>query len=327
MKKIYTLSLFFISVYALGQQNIYDLPKEINTTKTISHVNIPGTHIFIIPQKNFKVNGVYLPGLYDTTNNQVFIVAYENQDNIYKHFTTVNPLTSPYFKILYSENFKIQGYPAEINFTKPDSETVAGTLLFGDSTFAVKLTIFIPFGDSTSTNQILESLKTIYYDKDFTPNRYANAVFTVNDSASIYKFLETKQTVYIFSKGGRKADINNDYDSYIQVLQIPDETSAKEEVDELLEGLTDSVLPKAFYISNPKVERHYSSINNIPCYEVKVRGRDKDKNVFLYLQAFTIEEMVVLFEGLTYSDFDNFVAEFQKLSNTIRKNNTSIKAR
>src|ERR1043166_1940339 len=94
MKKIYTLSLLFISLHIFGQQSIYELPKEINTSKTTSHVNIPGTHIFIIPRGNLKINGVYLPGLYDTTNDQVFMVAYEGQDNIYKYLSNGEPKKS-----------------------------------------------------------------------------------------------------------------------------------------------------------------------------------------------------------------------------------------
>ena len=71
-KSLLALILIFSNV-CLAQTNNYSFPKEITNLKTEQHINIPGTRLFIIPPKGFKVNEAYPPAVYNENGINAFI--------------------------------------------------------------------------------------------------------------------------------------------------------------------------------------------------------------------------------------------------------------
>ena len=313
MQKIIFIFLF-LSLTACGQTQNAKLMDEIKNSKTSNHINIPGTRVFIIPPTNFKVSTTFI-GL-QKSDKAIFNIYDLVDGNFYSNAATFNKesFEKQGIRVFEYKELKVNGYPAKYVSLQGEVTTKAYGLVFGDTTFSTMIMAVYPVTDETTGKEILNSLNTIFYDKDTKIDPFATANFTLNDNASIFKFKQYNANLFIYSIGGVENKEDKDAPAVI-VIQMPKDNSmtVKSIADMMLAKLQQYGLTNA-QIKNISTEK----INGYDSYQTEVYGQMKENNSLIYYCVVAKDDKTIVFQGIAKNDIENNLSEFKKLVNTIK---------
>lgn len=294
-------------LFACGQKPKQAAADETKT-KLPTHVNIPGTRVFIIPPEGFSIDRE-LPAI---SKGEIAIVqATDLPDGNY--FSNARNYSKENFeargvKLIQFKELKISGYPAKMAVAQPEPEGLVYQAVFGDSTFSVMLMGACPIGDQESIKQVEQAIMSVYYDKSHKIDPFAGAPFKIDDSGSGLKFTSYNAGSFLYSINGVKKKEYDD-EPVLMISVIPFENETLEEIAAEISPLKNIQSKDAWK----------GTTNNLPAFKRQIEGELKGKAVVLYQHIIQIGSVAVAVQGFTNAAGRQYIAEFEKLSNTITK--------
>lgn len=308
-----TLLIFstLFTLFSFGQVKQTVFTKRIVSTKTIRHKLIPGTNIFILPPAGFRL------GDKESTlrfQDSIFISATTmigfNYSKNSKTFTKEKFEKKGQSLIEFSE-IRLNDLPAKIALYKIGSDNVY-QIITGTSSFTSIILASFPSTNETLGKSIKKSLETIYCDKALKTDPFYSSSFRLDDSKSSFKLIRSNGSEYFYTKNGIvKETYIKDPFVLIRQISIYLGIDLKKQADEELK----------------KRDINVDSINNEikgfiksnSAYERIVFGKQDGKKIVVFQNLIMLDEGIVLMQGFAFSEMDRNLAEFRKLTETIRQ--------
>lgn len=298
--------LFSFISYAQTPNNISN---DILSVKTNKHVNIPGTRVFVIPPIGFTVSKTY-PAI--EKRDEVIVQSLDLIGGSF--YTNAATFSKEKFekkgiKVFEYKEFKINNFPAKMAFVQGEPAAKVYNLVFGDSTFSAMIMGVFATNDHTTGEQIKNAIQSVYYDKTFVINPFAAANFKLDDSKSIFKFAKYSASMYVYSIDGIKKD-SYDKDPYLMVSTLSNQGAA-------LQHTADDI---ASVLKNGIIKNNSTAkTNGYPSLKREICGKLNGKDAVLFQHLVSIGQHTIIMQGIADDNFEKYIVEFQKLSNTINK--------
>lgn len=309
IRNILTIAFCCFTFVAVAQTTDPAFPDEIRTSRLATQVNIPGTKVFIVPPAGFKISS-RLPAI-EKGNTAMVQVMDLDGGNYYTNAAefTRNNFEKKGIKVLEFKELMVNKFPAKIAFLQGGDQTKVYDLVFGDTTFSTMIMGVFPASDAEAGEQVKQALLSVYYDKAKKIDPFAAARFRLDDSRSIFKFAKFAASVYMYSIGGVKKESYNN-EPYFMAIALPTEgKSVRTIADEMVNTLKNSTIKN---VSENKT-------NGFPALKREVYADMNGKPVVLYQHVVSMGEITVAMMGVADSNIEKYIAEFEKLSNTVNK--------
>lgn len=309
MTKILTTVFVCLTFISCGQTPKDKSAIDIITTKSSKHLNIPGTRVFVIPPTGF-VTSTTLPAI--EKGNEGLLQAMDLIGGSF--YTNAATFSKEKFeqkgvKVFEYKEFKINNYPAKMVLVQGDPKTKMYNLVFGDSTFSTSVMGVFATNDNQTGEQIKQAIQSIYYDKTFEVNPFATAPFKLDDTKSIFKFAKFSASMYMYSIDGVKRDSYGN-EPYFMAFAAPTEgASLKAIADDMSNVIKGATIKN---ISETKT-------NGLQSFKREVYGKLNGKAAVLFQHVVLIGESAVVMQGIADDNFEKYIAEFEKLANTVDK--------
>lgn len=313
MKKILYLFLL-VSLTACGQTSNEKIKSVIDNSKTSKHFNIPGTRLYIVPPPNFKVATNFI-GL-QKSDKAMFNIYDLVGGNFYTNAATFSKeaFEKQGARVFDFKDIKVNGYPAKFISLQGDLTTKAYALVFGDTTFSTMIMAIYPVTDDVTGIEIINSLNSIWYDKNKKIDPFETANFSLDEKVSKFKFLQYSANLYIYSIGG--IDNKGDKDApMVLVSQFPKDNTMT------VKSIADMMLVKIqqYGLTNPQIKTASTQkVNGYDTYETEVYGQMQGANSLLYYLVVAKDDKAIVVQGIAKKDIENNLVEFRKLANTIQ---------
>lgn len=311
MKLLITTFFIIASVASLAQKN--EDSKNISTKKTDMHINIPGTKFFMIPPDGFEVSKSFI-GLQKGDNYSIQIFDLD-KGNFYTNAKNVSKKAFEDRGIEVKEyaEFKWNDYSVKYAHIKGLNNLISHQFIFGDTSFCLMILSFYPIDQEGIGKQVKESIFTSFYDKNFHVDPMATALFSVDESISKFKFHQSASNIFNYTIDGKKD--TNRFTPAIYISQLPrePEMTYQEGSEVLLTGLKQSG-----FIMRDVESKKMIQVNGEAAYEKIFNGYLNDEKVKIYYLIFKTDNQFIAFSGIAYSDIENNINEFKKLSSTLK---------
>jgi len=306
--------LLLSSITVCGQSSGEKIHAHIDNTKTLAHIRIPGTRLYIIPPPHFTV-ATSIVGLKkgEQAAMQIFDLV---GGNFYTNAATFSKFEflSRGAKVSDYQEITVNGYPAKYISLQGDPEAKGFSLVFGDTSFSTAIMCFYPSNDDATEREILQSLNTIYYDKTHKIDPFEAAAFSIDEKASKFKFLNSNPPLYLYTIGGVD-DRNNPDASSVAVTQIPFDRAVG------LKGVVGQMLDKAHQYGLTEATPKFATTKNLNGYEVYETGLDvtiKGVKGFMYYFVVAKDDKAFVVIGTIHKNVESTLQEVKKLAYSIK---------
>jgi hypothetical protein len=314
MQRIFYLIALF-SFTACGQTTSSNkINSDIKNTKTTKHINIPGTRLYIIPPPNFKIASTFL-GLQkgETSMFNIFDLVGGNINTNAATFSKAE-FEKKGIKVFDFKEIKVNGFPAKYIHMQGDAIAKAHSIVFGDTTFTTMVMTIYPVSDEKTGNEIINSLNTIYYDKNKIVDPFETANFSLDMKISKFKFFQYSSNMYIYSIGGVENKENKD-EPIILVTQFPkDNKMTAKSIAEMMVSKT-----QKYGLTNPELKNTTTEkINGYETYQTEVYGQMKGKNSLLFYCVVAKGDKAIVIQGISKKDAQTDIEEFKNIAKTVK---------
>jgi hypothetical protein len=283
--------------------------------KNDDYSNIAGTKISIIAPPGFRASPNFIGLEKDAESGIQFIdLVGGNYDRNMATYTR-DVFENQGLTVLEFKDLIIDGFKAKFAHVKTDEHSQNMMVVFGDSTFSVSAVAMFPT-DSTGKvqSEIKQSLLTMKYDKNLKVDPFGAAYFKVLPNDSKFRFAKASGNMYVFPVNGVVKD-SYENEPVVMVMPLPfDEKSATED---LMQSLVDGLIQSGLTVEDVKNTSEnpingYKAISSR--YYFKLNGVDK----LGYMAVIVKGRQALAFYGMTASDYDGNIVEFEKLLHSLR---------
>lgn len=281
-------------------------------TKTDKHKNVVGSHVYLAISDSFKA----IPGAMGLQKNEsTAIVVYDMPGSSY--LDNAAGFSKEAFEsrggVVYTYLDTMVGtYKAKYVYLQSEPGTNAVGLVFGDTSFSAMLMATYPQTDSLSGAEIKKAIYGVAYDKNLKVDPLANAVFTVPDGASTFKYAKAAQGVYLYTVNGAQP---KDMDAVVSITTIPmqPELTAKS----ISELFTQQL--KQYGLTDIKVATEGAlTVNNIPAYESVTEATVNGEKSQFYQMIITSEQHAVAIQAMLPPQHAALLPEAKKLGQQLK---------
>lgn len=307
------LPFVLVVLFACKQSPKTEQQADIHTTRTNRHVQIPGTHLFIVPPPGFQVAHSFI-GLQKDTNTLMQVYDLEG-GNFFKNAADVNKESFERrgVKVLEYREMKLNNYPCKFLEAEGNPQMKMINMVFGDSTCSVMIAAVFTPGDTQSENEIKTALNSIYYDKNLKIDPFANAGFSLDVSKSAFKFARAASGMFVYTLGGKETDQRSDA-PFMIVYNVPkDSNFGPEDIAKMFLSKT-----QQYGFQPGKPEGVPVTLNGLNGYEMSTYGTINGQKSLIYMLVLTAGEKAVVVEGIIKSDFDKYQPQMQQLARSIQ---------
>lgn len=309
------LMLLFLTVTSCGSKKsdrTTDTEKVV--TKSSAHINIQGTHVYIIPPGGFKASTGSMKGfIKDETTTFLSVTEFKGhsfESEIQKN--SAEKMRQQGLSVFLEKETMVGSYKGRLMRIGDGKTSTVWQLVFGDDSFAVMVMGIYPSHDELSGKQIAEAIETVVYDKDMVVDEMAGMNYSIKPNDSRYKYLKMQAGLAIYSLDGN-ADLKNDDITFLVLSQVPRENASAEA---LAETALASTLRNGF--TNPSVKRKgFLTINNNSAYEMEVECMSKGQSVTVYIVAVVKENTAITVQGLAKYDIEKTISGFKQFADAI----------
>jgi hypothetical protein len=313
------LKILFINFLTLLSLNVSAQYGDttIVVTKTSTHVNIPGTKLYVIIPEGFKIATNFLGLQKDfDTGFQVFDLDggdfYSNGRNIRRETFEEKGV-----KVLEYRELTLGGYPAKYVEMEAGDHLVQN-LTFGDSTFSSTINAVSLIADVQATADLKAALLSIYYDKATVIDPFKIAPFELDDSNSLYKFAKYASNMYMYSLNGEYKESYGTDPLFLLSVLPNDGTHTRESMaDDLVSQVQKyGLIGKEFTSSNT------IQIDGTDALERTFNGNLKwEKKSFYQLVIISKDRCIAIQASCNQGD-EATLEEFKKLAQTLKLKKT-----
>jgi hypothetical protein len=313
MSKLFPL-LFLLLSFNAGAQMPAPLRAAVSNERSTSHVNIPGTRLYIVPPPGFTVSNRFA-GLEKGANSMVTVMDLVG-GNYYTNAKTFSKekFASSGIEVFEYRELKVNGYRAKYVSMQGDPLTRTYALVFGDSTFSTMIMCVYGAEDTATGAQIIAALNTIHYDRGKTVDPFANAFFTIGENGSAFKFAKFSAGMYIYTLGGI-TDEKKMSDQLVLLMSVPmDEETSAQAVAEMMLAKTEK-----YGLSDKKTSnRSGEKINGKEAYLVEVTGKINGEDALVFTAVVKNGDKAIIFNGVARKEGPANRENFMRLLQAIR---------
>jgi hypothetical protein len=171
-----------------------------------------------------------------------------------------------------------------------------------------------PSADEATGRELLNTLNSIYYDKNHKIDPFEAAAFSLDEKASRYKFLNSNPPLYLYTIDGLDDRKNPDAPS-VAVTQMPyDRTTS-------LKDVADLMLNKTRQYGLTEATPKFATTKTVNGYQVYETGLDvvvKGVKGYMYYCVVAKDDKAFVITGTIHKDIENSLAEIKKLAYSIK---------
>ncbi|MCD6065329.1 MAG: hypothetical protein K0S33_155 [Bacteroidetes bacterium] len=287
--------------------------KNISNKNTEDHILIPGSHMYIVPAKGFKLAKDHM-GLQNANGALVLVFDIDggNYSSNTATFTREN-FERKGAKVLEFEEFVFNGFPAKYIHMQGDDLMKNHTIVFGDSTFSASV-----MGNYDASNEMLgqemkASILSIIYEKNRKVNPFETARFILNDSVSLFKFVKFTSNMFMYWPNGVE-DKENEEAATVFVTQMPFPEGST--LFTISETIFNSI--KRYGTIEKKEKERFDVMNDFRFYECEARSMLNGHEKVLYQFVAADKGTAIVIQCTSPPDSKKNISEFKKLAYTLR---------
>jgi hypothetical protein len=310
--------MLFVSLIAKAQDSIsVTINEKLENTRTSRHVNVRGTRLYLIPPIGFTYSSKRSGFTNDVSSS---IVAYDTIiENYFENNITniVSRIEKRGDKILDKKSVTVQGYIGMFMTLQISRKTQMHVLLFGGKKTYTQ--IYMPFSSCCKqyADELLQSLNTIWYDKQTVLHPLDTAGFILQDKFSIYQYFgyDTNLNQYSYTING-KADSMDGSLPFVAISRQP--TVSENNLATTAFELEKKMVSKYQMVNAVKKNFVSSKINGAALYQFETYGQINGVEALWHCCIITDGNQTFVFEGFSKTDLENSLTEFKKLAATFR---------
>jgi hypothetical protein len=313
MQKVF-FSVLLLSLISCAQRSKDTISAVIDNSRTNKHVNIPGTRLYIFPPADFSVAKTFV-GLQkgETSSVNIFDLVGGNFNTNAAKFSR-DGFEREGIKVFDYQEISVSGFSAKFVSMQGDMASRTYGLVFGDTTFSTMIMAVYPASDEATGADIVESLNTIWYDKEKKIDPFETANFTLDENASKFKFFQFNAGFHVYKIDGVEHKEDKD-EPMLMVMQFPRDQASN------LESIAETMIGKMgqYGLSNPRIEiSPIQKLNGYDAYEAVVYGEIEGNKSLIYYCIVARDDIAIVLQGIAKKDMDTNLQEFKKLANTIK---------
>lgn len=285
---------------------------KIAGTVTGSHVNIPGTRIFVIPPPDFFPATDFLG--FQKNDNVAFSVLDvlgSNYNTTADSFLVADPTTGD--KIVAREDIVVAGYPGKLTEVLQHQSLRMYRLAFGDTSFCAVVTAVYPAGDASTGKELVAAINSLAFDKKGKIDPFAIAHFTLDDQVSTFKFCKFANNTFTYTIGGKAIPTDETAAMYVLQQANPYNITAKDFAQQLVQVLIQNGMD-SLDVQNAAT----TFVNRLPAYELVAKCKFSGKPNILYLCVAGDGSRFFCMYGFGGNAPDANIAELTRLAHTIK---------
>jgi len=308
MKKNYfILVVGFILLFlsSCGQNN--NNSDDITNNLSEKHKRILGSHLYIIPPKDFKMSNAFI-GMTNDINVNIAVTdlyggnIYSNAKDFTKDHFEKQGLTIYDFK-----EFKLNNSLAKYMHAKSYNSNDENILLiFGDSTFSVSIIATFYQGKKENFDDVKKSLLTAFYDDNLDVDPFETANFDLDLTESNYKFEQFVSGQYIFKK---ETENDSKLSPFFLVIQMPYKEPTVEKLNLSLDQMINGARNNGTNI--PDFERNKIKIKDYNAIETYGIVKNINEEFLYYLLVVGKEDSITIINSAIHSEYDDNLRELK----------------
>ncbi len=312
-----TLIILLTCLLTNCKQQTVKINNKINNNKTDAHINVPRTRLFILPPKNFIVEtGEYDYTLMQRNGTEIRVkeldrTPFNENAKIYSDdFFAEDGL-----RVAYRESVTVNGFGGLAIKLHPKDGQRTLLLAFGDVDFCINIMVVMPVSDEKVENTIIAALNSVYYDSNKDIDPYTTEPFAVNESQSIFKFMEYGGGFYFYTP-------RRNYMS--GAAEDPNMDLSKSKANQPLINDKDAerfmlVIAKENHLQKPIIkDLAVVKTEGVTKWEGVTQGERNGKKVQYYCSVIKKDVIVLVFQGNAGVDFEKYLPEFKKLADGVK---------
>lgn len=294
IKKItYVILIAFFSSCAQATKRKNPFAEDVHVTKNENHKRVKGTRFFAIIPDNYK----YYPEL----------KRYQKSENHYVQFMEASTSFIQSRKEMKLEESGIYDIISDIKFNNFSGVFVEGGNLeankeallisFGDENFSTIVYSQTGYHDQKGRLELIEILKSIYYDKDIKLDELELANFTFNKGITQFKHSVSATNMFVFSENG-KEDAGKEFSNSIILGDLP--KMDKSELKSYTENLIRKHESKGIGLISPRLKEMKIGVYDALVLDSKMTH--KGTNGIVYQVVLTNGGKSMIFIGTAYTN-------------------------
>jgi hypothetical protein len=318
MNKLLLLLFLFITL-SLGsctetEEQTVDF-SAIKTTKTSEHTRIDGTKTFVVIPEDYR--HIETLARYQKSKKLYFQimempVSYEEA----KVNLTKEAIESKGAQVDVYKELKINDYNG-IYFEGPSKypgETKLG-LWFGDETFLASIVGVCKNSDLEGKKELIEIVKTIFYDKAFELDQFELANFTFDQDSFDFKFNTKISTMFLFTPNGVADSTENQEVAGVTIAPLPfmSKEGAKNYTNELIQRY--ETQQRATFLAEKMTDLELVD-QSVSVFEATIEMEGQIS--YLYQTVLLGKESSLLFMGTCLKDTEENMKAFERALKAVR---------
>ncbi|WP_289064215.1 hypothetical protein [uncultured Zobellia sp.] len=276
---------------------------------------VPGTRIYLELPSGFQLSKDFI-GL---ENGNDEIIRFYDMYGV-DYYAGSNKYSKKAYEktvaIVYDfEETIIDDYYGKVLVTNSDNANRAITLVFGDAFFSVLAVAVTNNTNNTEVSHIINSFKSIKYDKDREIGSMEAAFFSVDVEKSGFKLFFRSNEIFHFTENGEYP--NDTSSSYIinQILVDPTNPNLKLVVDHII----NSSIEKGFKVISRK-QTSKNIINGYDCFQEMVYGESEGVETRIIFTAINDGRRAVVTMGSAKENFKENIKKFNETTSSLKFN-------
>ncbi|MGJ8737145.1 hypothetical protein [Zobellia laminariae] len=302
------ISLFLFTSLCSSQKTI--ISDKTNEGLTL----IPGTRIYLELPSGFQLSKDFI-GLENGDNEIIRFYDMYGTD----YYADSNKYSKKAYEkigaIVYDfEETIIDDYYGKVVVTNSDYANRVVTLVFGDAFFSVLAVAVTNNTNNTEVSHIINSFKSIKYDKDREIGSMEAAFFSINIEKSGFKlFFRSNEIFHFTEKGEEPTDVN--VSSYVinQMLVDP----ANPNLNFIVDNVINSSIEKGFKVAGRK-QTSKDNINGYHCFQELVYGESEGVETQIVFTVIQDGRRALAIMGSAKENFQENIEKFNQLTSTIK---------
>jgi hypothetical protein len=303
MKKLIFLLLVCTTLFSCRQLLMKKYVfTDLHTSVTAKHVRIPGTRMYIIPPKGFNlsrnITGIQKGKQYQLEALEFQRFSYYNNEMV-KMDTQGSTLRSRFVF-----HIRLNEYPCRIAVLPLDSNMTEVSMVFGDSTFCVMISSKYP-DNQEITDSLIESLKSIYYDKTIDGENVAHTLASFDPGKFGFELRKTDKNMLKYQK---TSPVDNPL-LLMSVVTTGIEVEPKHLADLFRNDLHITKAPE--YSGSAVIDGRRS-------YEEYTYGAIDGNPALIYQRVIPVKSQCITLKGIYYGHYDKNLEEIKELVGTFK---------
>lgn len=311
--------LFLIASCSFAQTVDLNIPDKVEAKKTDRHTQFTGTKVFMIKPEGYELDSVL--GKFvrdDSTYIQSKLKATEGFEKFKNEIKQDLKHDKSKGFLYYSKEFKFSTYDAllffEADVQRANIDLI--NILYGNDKIAGNVRGYFKHNDEQAKQEILAALLSTYVDNTITEDPTVNEPYTIDVTHTRFKYnCSTDKTTYYTVDGlgdARKTPTMNSF----HVVSVYPPATDYESLKKTNKTYADLYKSKGVTITD--YAENQILISNQNASEILFTCTYKGTSYKVYQVAINAGKRILLFCGLTTSNFTEMINEFKNVVQTIK---------